>query len=115
VIDLPEDSPVNCFLCPFDPSEAAAEIRGRFPGARLDALLKLLKPSPPPTPAGAFGLRPVEGLKRVKITREGKADVELYLSDRESNTDNIGFLGDRIACLLRSRWASALAAAKARG
>jgi hypothetical protein len=106
VIDLPDDFPVNCFLCPLDPAGAADEIRARFSAAGLDAVLKILKPAPPPpppTPPGEFSLRPVEGLKRVKIRREGKPDVELYLSDRESNTDRLGFLGDRIASLLRER------------
>lgn len=102
MIELPEDFPVNCFLCPLDPAEAAAEIRARLLAARLDALLRILKPEPPPRPVGEFALRPLKGLKRVKILREQRPDVELYLSDRESDTRNLAFLGRSIACVLSS-------------
>jgi hypothetical protein len=80
---------------PLDPAEAAAEIRSRFTAASLDALLKALKPSrPTPTTGG--------GIHRLKIVREGKDDLVLAMNDREANTDNLRFLGERIAFVLKS-------------
>jgi hypothetical protein len=43
VIDLPDDFPVNCFLCPLDPAEAVAEIKARFAPANLEALRPIVR------------------------------------------------------------------------
>jgi hypothetical protein len=93
VIDLPDDFPINCFLCPLDPVEAAAEIRARLSPAKLAALLRTLDPPPPPRTGGLHNLR---------IVREGKEDLVLAMGDREANTDNLRFLGRFIACTLES-------------